>query len=606
MTGKTESGERGVESPGIGIVLAHGYLGSPTDLASLVRRLAEQYGADAVDNISLTGHASGEAPAFDEPSFLAVLGDAIDRQRAGGRRLVLIGHSTGGNLLLAELTRRLGHNPASLASLLLLVLCASPPRIDASYPARWSAHTAERAPGIDDVGGFVSLVNRLARRAPLAISFPVLVVHGEADELVPVDDIALWGNGRFLSPVRQVRVRGAGHQMFLGRAAGLAVDTVVQAVDDAARNRGTSFPPELIAAEPGISSFCARRPDSLGHLVNSPAGRRLVGAPFAAEEVGRCAPTLANIEITTRCTLGCIACARTQLKRPSRFMSREDFCRVLERLPHAYRIVLVGLGEPLLHPEVVDFISLAVADGRRVGLVTNAMDIDDDMAQRLCASGLASMTFSIDAVSQATADRVRPGSDMGRIGATMRRVDDARRKLQAGLATSVFTALSVDNVREFADIVDFAADCGVDALMATDLNFAANHTRSLNAAADPEHLELLRRALRRALERRLPVLSVRGLEEFSLDTRYLDYLLLRGDSLVERSPGRASCLSPWQSIPVGVDGRLTVCDCQPEAVIGNLHETPLAEWWNGARMREQRRRMESADPPDACRCCPRF
>ena len=598
---------RGVMEAGApGIVLVHGYFGLPADLAPLVWRLAEQYGADAVDGVCLPGHVPGATPVFDESSFLAALGAAIDRQLARGRRLILVGHSTGGNLLLAELARRLKHDPGSLERLLLLVLCASPPCIDASYPERWAAHMTEHAPSIDDVGNFVSLVNRLARRAPLAIPAPVLVVHGEADELVPVNDSALWRNGRFVSSLRQERIRGAGHQMFLGTAARLAVDAVVQAVDDALCYRATPLPSALVAAEPGWPSFCARWPDSAGHVVNSPAGRRLAGAPFRTQEISSCAPTLANIEITTRCTLGCIACARTRLKRPSRFMSRADFCRVLERLPHAYRIVLVGLGEPLLHPEVINFIDLAVADGRRVGLVTNAMDIDDDMAQRLCASGLASITFSIDAVSQAGADRVRPGSSMRRISANVRRVDEARRKQQARLATSVFTALSIDTVPEFADIVDFAADHGVDALMVTDLNFVANQSRSLNVASNAEHQELLRRALRRALERRLPVLSVHGLEEFSLDTRYLDYLLLRGDSLVARSPGRANCWSPWQSIPVGVDGRLTVCDCQPEAVIGNLHETPLVEWWNGSRMREQRRRMESSDPPNACRSCPRF
>ena len=605
--------EDGVMKSGVpGIVLVHGYLGAPADMAPLASRFSERFGGDTVESVCLPGHLPGGIPTFDESSFLSVLGEAIDRQLARCRPLVLVGHSTGGNLLLAELARRLSHAPGSLGRLLLLVLCASPPRINASYPARWAAHTAGRTLSIDDVGGFVSLVNRLARRAPLAIPAPVLVVHGEDDELVPVDDCVLWRNGRFAAPfspsfpLRQVRVPGAGHQLFQGSAVGQAVDAIAQAVDDALRYRAAPLPPALVAAEPGLSAFCGRWPDSTGHVVNSPAARRLAGASFPAEEIARCAPTLANIEITTRCTLGCIACARTRLKRSSRFMSRADFCRVLERLPHAYRIVLVGLGEPLLHPEVIDFIGLAAAEGRRVGLVTNAMGIDDGMAQRLCTSGLSSITFSIDAVSQACADRVRPGSDMGRISANIRRVDEARHKLQSSLATSVFTALGVDTVPEFSDIVDFAADHGVDALMVTDLNFLANQSRSLNVASRADHQGILRRALRRAVERRLPVLSVHGLEEFSLETRYLDYLLLRGNRLVARSPGRANCLSPWQSIPVGVDGRLTVCDCQPEAVIGNLHESPVAEWWNGSRMREQRRRMESADPPEVCRSCPRF
>ena len=38
------------------------------------------------------------------------------------------------------------HPPDSLAGLLLLALCATPPRIDLGYTQRWGAHSAERAP----------------------------------------------------------------------------------------------------------------------------------------------------------------------------------------------------------------------------------------------------------------------------------------------------------------------------------------------------------------------------------------------------------------------------------------------------------------------------
>lgn len=599
MTTNTRS-----EAP-IGIVLVHGYLGAPGDLAPLTDSLVRQHGADAVDSLCLPGHGGVSHPAFDEAAFLAALAVAIDRQRAQKRRFVLIGHSTGGSLLLAEIARRLAADPGSLEDLLLLVLCATPPRIDLGYSERWSAHTAERTLEMQDVGAFVSLVNRLARRAPLAVPAPVLIVHGEADELVPVADAEQWRNGRLLSAQRQVRIAGARHHIFTGEGATLAIDVIGRAIDDA-RQRGGSVPRALFDLATGLEAFCAAWPDSTRHVENSPAGMQAVGRDFAPGAMAENEPTLANIEITTRCTLGCAACARTQLKLQSRFMSREDFCRVLEKLPHAYRIVLVGLGEPLLHPEVIDFIRLAVAAGRRVGLVTNAMSLDAEMAHALCASGLASITFSLDAVDQVTAERVRLGSDMRQISANIRTLIAERRRQGSNLATAAFTALSMDTIGEFEAIVDFVADHEIDALMVTDLNFPANQPRSVQNAFTPEHSRTLRQALKRALARRLPVLSVLGLEEFALAARYMDYLLLRGEQLAHRSHRRAHCLSPWQTIPVNVDGNLTLCDCQPGAVIGNIHRMPLSDWWNGSAMTEQRQRMLGDDPPEACRVCPRF
>jgi hypothetical protein len=128
----------------------------------------------------------------------------------------------------------------------------------------------------------------------------------------------------------------------------------------------------------------------------------------------------------------------------------------------------------------------------------------------------------------------------------------------------------------------------------------------LHQTLTAEPAQRLRRALKRALARQLPVLSVLGLEEFALDVRYMDYVLLRGQQLAARSLRQTNCLSPWQTIPVSVDGTLSVCDCQSEAVLGNIHRTPLSEWWNGTLMRDQRRRMLGDNPPAACLACPRF
>jgi len=599
----------GGEAP-IGIILVHGYLGAPGDLAPLAVCLAQHHGADAVASLCLPGHGGGATPAFDEAAFLAALAAAIDRQRARGRRLVLVGHSTGGSLLLAEIARRLAADPASLSDLLLLVLCATPPRIDPGYAERWGAHTGDRALELDDVGAFVSLVNRLARRAPLAVPAPVLIVHGDADELVPVTDAEQWRGGRLVTAQRYVRVAGGKHPLFTGEGAAVAIDAIRRAIDDARLRVNTAVPRALFDRVPGLEPFCTAWPDSRRHVENSPAGLQAVGRVFEPGARAESEPTLANIEITTRCTLGCAACARTQLKLQSRFMSRENFRRVLAQLPHAFRIVLVGLGEPLLHPEAIDFIRLAVAEGRRVGLVTNAMTLDAEMARALCASGLASITFSLDAVDQATAERVRLGSDMRRISANIRALIEERRRQGAKLGTSVFTALSIDTLSEFEAIVDFVADHEIDALMVTDLNFPSNQPRSVHRAFTPEHAHdfstLLRRALKRAVARQLPVLSVWGLEEFALDARYMDYLLLRGEQLAHRSQRRANCLSPWQTIPVNVEGNLSLCDCQPGAVIGNIHRMPLSDWWNGPAMLEQRRRMLGDNPPEACLVCPRF
>jgi len=593
----------------VGILLVHGYLGRPADLAKLEAALARRYGTDAVTNLCLPAHDNSASPPFDEAAFLSVLATAIDRQRSAGRKLVLLGHSTGGTLLLAEIARRLTTDPASLDALRLLVLCATPPLIDLGYAQRWAEHTAGQENLLHDVGALVSLINRLARHGPIAVPAPVLLLHGEDDELVPVAAAGLWREKRLDGPLRQLRIAGARHHLFTGEKSGMAIDAVCRAVDDAIRPRAAECSATrrlLFGMMPELRSFLSSWPDSASHVDASPAAHRARGEAFRPGMIAGAEPTIANIEITTRCNLGCPACARTQLKVKSRFMPREEFARMLEHLPHACRIVLVGLGEPLLHPEIVDFIRLAVAAGRRVGLVTNAMLLDAEMAEALCRSGLAAITFSLDAVDQAIAERIRPGSEMARISENIQRFSAIRRRLGVAISTAAFTALTGDTVVEFEAIVDFSAEHELDALMVSDLNFPSNQARSLHHTQSPEQRGTIRRALKRAVARRLPVLSVHGLEEFALDRQYLDYLLLRGENIAARATRHTHCLSPWQSIPVNVDGNLTLCDCQPEAVIGNIHHDGVGAWWNGPAMIRHRDRMLSDNPPEACLACPRF
>lgn len=569
------------------ILLVHGWLGSPADLAPLDSALAP---LGEVVNLTLPG------PEFAEAAMLAGIGATIDR--AGQQPLILIGHSTGGSLLLTGITRRL--TAGGLPNLRLLVLCNTPPRIDFAYTERWSAHTDGRALPLHDLGGLVGLINRLARQAPLALPAPVLLVQGEADELVPAD--ADW-QGRFTGPVRRLGIPGAGHHLFEGEGAGVAIDAIVRAVMDALAR--VQLPAALARLLPGLARYAAAWPDSTRHITSSPSGMRALGGDFHAAPLAPTEPSLANIEITTRCTLGCKACARTQLKLKSRFMSLETFRQVLVALPHAWRINLVGLGEPLLHPDVLDFIALAAGQDRHVGLVTNAMNLDADMARGLAGSGLSALTFSIDAVNPAVVEKVRQGSDIALIAANIRGFMAERLRQGANVGTAAFTALTGTTVGEFESIVDFVADLGLSALMLTDLNFASNQARSVHAGFTHEHVRVFRLGLKRAAARRLPVLSVWGLEEFALDERYLDYLMLGGEQLAARSPRHAHCLSPWQTIPVNVDGDLTLCDCQPTARIGNILN-PLSRWWNGQAMQEQRRRMLGDQPPEACLVCPRF
>ncbi len=583
-----------------GVLLVHGYTGSPRDLEPLAGRLSALAGDFRVISLLLPGHDAGAGPVFDEAGFIAAIGAAAGTLRAEGREIVVVGHSTGGILALAAVAEH-------ALSPRLLVLAAAPGRIDGSDLARWRNRPGEKSDiSFTSLARMVSLINAVGE-ASVAARFPVLLLHGDGDELVPCGKVLAW-RGRFSGPVRTVIVPGAGHDLFRGSRGGFAVDVVARAAADALREE-TAEEARIIAkmtlAEPKAANFLALWPVSAGHLARSPGVKRAFAGPPALGPEPDNEPTLANIEITTRCDLGCPYCARRFKTREERDMPAERFDRILDLLPHAYRVTLVGLGEPLLHPQIVDFVARASSRGRRVAVVTNAVHLSGETSHRLIDAGLDAISFSLDAAVPEAAAKARPGAGIDKVIANIETFTAISARTRP-VAKAVFAAVSMATAPFLDGLVETVARLGVDALMLSDLNFRENLPHTLWKNAGGPIKDTVHRAVRKAFSLRLPVLSVGGLEEIGIAAHYEKHLLIPPARLYRRSERRRHCLSPWQTLPVAADGAVTICDCQPREEIGNLFDRPLGDIWNGKAMADHRGRMLGDEPPGPCVICPRF
>ncbi len=585
----------------VGIILVHGFSGTPDDFLPLTEKLVAVHGTEAVSALTLPGHTVGESPSFDRTASVAAIAEAIGRYRREGRTILLLGHSTGGILALATLMEhRLAPD--------LLILASVPKRIDLAYLERWNRHrTGREAISFASLAQAISLVNTVGSRQVKG-EFPVVVMHGADDDLVPCTEASGWAENGFERRARTVIVPSAGHDLFRGTNSALVIGLVMGTIADHLRAltaEDTSTLDALASVEPEATRFLARSPSSGQHIARCPSGRAVAGEkPLLAPSVDT-GPVFANIEITTRCNLSCSHCARTGAIMQGEDMDKGTFTAVLGLLPHAYRITLVGLGEPLLHPDVVHFVAEASAQGRRTGLVTNAMLLDPELSRKLIEAGLDSIAFSIDGATNDMVSDMRPGTDLKRVIANIKGFVEAA-KSSRSLSTAVFSAVSARSVPHLDELIDLVAGLGVHVLMVSDLNFGKNVNLTLWQNWDKATAAQVKGGVARSFKKGLPILSVRGLEEFGLWKRYGSYLLVPPDQLARRSERHTWCYSPWQTVPVSVRGEVTLCDCQPEVVLGSLLDRPLADIWSGPAMVEHRSRMLGADPPEACRLCPRF
>ncbi|RLB76229.1 MAG: hypothetical protein DRH24_18250 [Deltaproteobacteria bacterium] len=586
-----------------GILLLHGYTGSPHTLKPLFESLCDDY--RNVKSICLPGHDNNhdnKIPSFDEKSFLEKISDEIKIFLKLEKKIILIGHSTGGSLILRYLQEN-SFNPFAL------ILISTPKRITSDYMQRWEIHASSKDMPLSNIAKMVSSINKAGRRHN-KYDFPIFFINGEEDKLVTKDEVNLWVNEKITDHNRVAIIPSAGHDIFYGRKNKLAIDIIKRFLSDINNlNRDLDYTEKkqlLIQAEPLMEKLISKSPHTLKHLINCPSGQKVIQNKPVVGSTALNDPTIANIEVTTFCNLKCRFCARTRFKRQNKHMRKNIFSRILDLLPHVFHVTIVGLGEPLLNPEIIEIIAEASSRNKKVSVVTNGMNLDKTISADLVKSGLDSIVFSIDAANQKLASKIRAGSNLETIIANIKNFTEIAKSSTQKISKAVFSSLSKQTIPYINELIDLVSQLDIDALMLTDLNFRENIAQTLWKNKNEKSLRLIRQAVSNAFSKNLPVLSVRGLEEFGIAERYRNFLLLPPGQISRRSKLHANCYSPWQTIPVSVDGDITICDCQPKEKIGNLFNNPLTHIWNGDAMMKHRAQMMSNHPPDVCRICPRF
>ena len=102
------------------------------------------------------------------------------------------------------------------------------------------------------------------------------------------------------------------------------------------------------------------------------------------------------LEISNVCNLHCAFCPGT--KRQARAMDTEEFSYIVKRLaPYTDYLYFHLMGEPLCHPQLGQFLSIAHAEGFRVILTTNGTLLERQQKLLLSASGLHKVNISLHA-----------------------------------------------------------------------------------------------------------------------------------------------------------------------------------------------------------------
>src|SRR6266568_8712715 len=119
-------------------------------------------------------------------------------------------------------------------------------------------------------------------------------------------------------------------------------------------------------------------------------------------------PRSIYIEPTSRCNELCQQCPRTFLSREEdRDLTYDEFRAIVDQFPVLDRVVLHGLGEPLLNKELPRMVAYLKARGTYVLFNSNGILLTEKRGQALIDTGLDEYRLSMDGATREMYARVR-------------------------------------------------------------------------------------------------------------------------------------------------------------------------------------------------------
>ncbi len=110
-------------------------------------------------------------------------------------------------------------------------------------------------------------------------------------------------------------------------------------------------------------------------------------------------PYAISIETVNGCNLSCPGCETGlgMIDRKKGLMPTEFFTLILSKIPSTvFHVNLHFQGEPLMHPEIADFVKQAREKKMVVSFSTNTLLLDGEISEKLIHAGLSHIIISLD------------------------------------------------------------------------------------------------------------------------------------------------------------------------------------------------------------------
>jgi MoaA/NifB/PqqE/SkfB family radical SAM enzyme/GT2 family glycosyltransferase len=213
---------------------------------------------------------------------------------------------------------------------------------------------------------------------------------------------------------------------------------------------------------------------------------------FSYQTVGDTSDRAIDLEITSYCNAVCPFCPREVLEGKNAHMSMTVVRRIAEHLRAengGRRVVLCGIGEPTLHPQLEDIVRELADVSSELCITTNGTRMNGALFERLVRCGLTEVNFSLNAATAATHRRVMNLRNFDGVIANVNEIVDLYRDRHPRVTVNVSFVLCDLNQHEAVSFADHWRTRNVTNVWIHPLNNRAGLLSPAVKPADPSFLE---------------------------------------------------------------------------------------------------------------------
>lgn len=284
-------------------------------------------------------------------------------------------------------------------------------------------------------------------------------------------------------------------------------------------------------------------------------------------------PVHLMVEPTNHCNLNCALCPVTVgLERSQGHMNLALYQKLIDEVgAYIFTLLLWDWGEPFLNPSIFDMIAYAKKQGIKVVTSTNGhLFTRDEPVDALIDSGLDTLIFAMDGVTQSTYERYRQGGSLEAVLQGIRRVVSRKRARGSSLPfINLRFIVMRHNEHEIPQLKQLAKELGVDALTLKVLNPGSQDPYEGSDAEKHDDFLPQNPDYRR------------------FKTRQEDGRKIR----LKKNP----CKLLWNNPTIHWNGSISPCTYDPKEKfsLGNLEKSSFQEIWFGQPYREMRRQFKT-------------